>query len=308
MNTRTLINDNPIMAWKGRTFAQVTSIIKQNKLSSMTSSNSRGLIFNPLPLKLYRREIATNTSTSTTSNRRSSVRIDEFNRPGGSLVYNSSSAALPVGCVGIKNTLDINVPNDNSVLPGSLSSCNTTKNTLGPHAFSQSQNALRRVRSGGMVVSKFNAVSNKPVYYTDSKQYLTSRTKTFEQNKYNFFDTGNVAAEPGSAAAITNTYYANGTVVDCAKKAPVYYKPNNSKFAQDGGVSASSLLARLKYDTIQDVASKSTSVTSLGSAVANAMSYGVSTDLYTQKDKIGYPNACTPVINKYSGVVMLKNC
>ena len=305
MNKRTLINDNSILAWKGKTFAQVTSIIKKNKSSSMTSSGSKGLIFNALPLKLYRREIATNTNTTTTSNRRASMRIDEFNRPGGSLVYNNSSA---LGCVGIKNTLDINVPNDKSQLPGSLASCNTTQNTLGPHAFSQSQNALRRVRSSGMTVSKFNNVSNKPVYYSDSKQYLTSRTKTFEQNKYNFFNTGNATAEPGSAASTTNTYYANGTLVDCAKKAPVYYKPNNSKFAQDGGVSASSLLARLKYDTIQDVASKSSSVTSLGNAVANAMSYGVSNAPYTQKDKIGYPNACTPVFNPYSGVVTKKSC
>lgn len=308
MTVRTNINDIPVVAWKGKTFSQITSIITQNTPASMTSAQSKGLIFNPLPLKLYRREIAANINTSYSSNRRTSLKIDELDRPNGSLVYNSTSATLPTSCVGVNSTLDITIPNDKSQLPGSLANCNTTTNTMGEHAFTPTQNALRRVRSSGMTSAKFNSVTNKAVYYSDSRQYLTSRSKTADQNKYNYLRTGDAAAEPGTNAASSNTYYANGTLGGCATRAPVYYKPSNSKFAQDGGVSSSEVLLRLKYNTINSIAAKSASNANLGHAAANAMAYGVVNQPYTIKDKIGFPNTCSPVINPITGELRTKTC
>jgi hypothetical protein len=75
------------------------------------------------------------------------------------------------------------------------------------------------------------------------------------------------------------------------------YKPSNSRFAQEGGVESSALVARKKYETINTTAATYNSV--FGPQVANALSYGVSEQGYTLKSKMGYPYKRTPVISKY---------
>jgi hypothetical protein len=77
---------------------------------------------------------------------------------------------------------------------------------------------------------------------------------------------------------------------------PVYYKPNNTKFGVQGAVDSSARLAQLKYDTITNVGAKMR--VAYGPHTANALAYGVPENGYTIKDKIGYPNICTPVIKK----------
>jgi hypothetical protein len=81
----------------------------------------------------------------------------------------------------------------------------------------------------------------------------------------------------------------------------IYYKPSNSKFAQQGAVTSSSLITRLKYDTVNSVAYKSSGniynsdYTSVyGSNIGNALAYGVSENPYTMKNKIGFPNKSYP--------------
>ena len=159
MNTTRLINDVPIIAWKGKTFSQVTSIIKQNK-TNMLGVN----LFAANPTKLYRREIASNFS-NTGCNSRASVSIDEINRPNGSLIYPSSQSITS----GLANTIEIPIPNNSSDIPNKCSSCNTTTNTnttpyvnyTAPHAFTPVQNALKRVRSSGMIKRQFDISTNK---------------------------------------------------------------------------------------------------------------------------------------------------
>jgi len=77
---------------------------------------------------------------------------------------------------------------------------------------------------------------------------------------------------------------------------PIYYKPNNPQFAQQGGVTASSLIARQKYNAITN--STAIYYKAYGRSVANALAYGVSDAGYTMKDKIGYPLTKTPVFSK----------
>jgi len=78
----------------------------------------------------------------------------------------------------------------------------------------------------------------------------------------------------------------------------VYYKPNNYQYAQQGAVSASSLITRLKYNTITNNSYKYQAA--YGMAMANALAYGVPEGGYTIKDKIGYPIKKTPTFSKYS--------
>ena len=294
MNTHININDTKIISWKGKTFTQITSIIQQNNKSTGVN------LFSANPLKIYRREIASNYDNSHCSSRISNS-IDEFNRPGGSLVYINP----PNNQNGLVNTLDINLIKNKTDIPGNCSSCVNTTSTTGSYGFSPAQNALKRVRSSGMIKRQFDISTNKPSYYTNTNQYLTSRNKTQEQNQFNFLTKGDSTTTPGTAPALSNAYSANGTPNCNGNIRPtVYYKPNNSDFAQQGGVTSSSHITRIKYNSI----TRSSNIyrKALGLSVANALAYGVSESGYTIKDIIGYPNKKTPVFNKYS--VSQKTC
>jgi len=83
------------------------------------------------------------------------------------------------------------------------------------------------------------------------------------------------------------------------------YKPNNMRFAQQGGASSGSLVARLKYEAITNTAA--TFAAPLGRQVANAMAYGVSDNVYTIKTKMGYPGKRTPIISKSTGELSCAN-
>jgi hypothetical protein len=84
---------------------------------------------------------------------------------------------------------------------------------------------------------------------------------------------------------------------------PLYYKPSNSKFATQGGVDSGSRLARLKYDTI--TSSANSYRTAFGNQTANSLAYGVPNPGPTNnlKDKQGYPNTCSPVIDPRTGTL-----
>ena len=239
----------PIIAWKGKTFNQITSSIKKNPGTLNTTSKHN--LFLPPPLKIYRREIA-NTKTASTCSRRASQKIDEFNRPGGSII----NSTIPINANGLVNTIDNNLPNNTCEEPG------TCMAILSP-----AMNAKRRCRSAGMVHQKYD-MKNRAKYYTNTNQYLTSRNISYEKNQFQY-----PTADPDYC---------------------VTYNPSNKQFAQNGGVTASSLIARVKYNTIQDAAAKTTNP--LGIATANALAYGVPANGYTVKDKIGYPNPTYPSV------------
>ena len=86
--------------------------------------------------------------------------------------------------------------------------------------------------------------------------------------------------------------------------APVFYKPSNSVFATQGGVSASSIVTRLRYETITKAATNYT--TPLGKAVANALAYNVPAPGYSYKYAVGYSASCVPEIDKFSK--MMRSC
>jgi hypothetical protein len=456
MNTHININDNPVVSWKGKSFSQITSVIKKNANTKYMKASS-GTIFLPNPLKIYRREIASHWDASNCNSRVSSS-INEIDRPNGSLVYATSTTGSG-SRKGLVNTLDINLTTNNSERPGSCSSCKT----LG---FSDADNAKRRCRSSGNIKRSYNQTTNSPNYFTDSKQYLTNRNRTFQQNQYYYLRQGNPNATPGDSLSVANLYAANGTA-PCPKFylasdvsfqykwldnqnytvvirggnsyntedintylieamianghyyvlnnsytkvflmnisynnaygkielqttvsrkgdgtstfpnstysyinssnpatynvgvivqgsfaaqrwtdtttptspqfvfnntqfanmlgfnpntsypsaqtgnnanqnflspntpligpsfAPIYYKPNNPQFAQQGAVSSSALTSRIKYDSITN--SSAIYRNAYGLQVANALAYGVSENGYTIKDKIGYPNKKTPKV------------
>jgi hypothetical protein len=273
---------------------------------------------NPLPLKVYRQELC--TANITNCNPRISTKIDQLNRPNGYMTKQTSPDSKNKGLVNVLDQEDMNIPSNTTDIPGACI-CFTSTGVCQDVA----TNARRRVRSAGMIRKNSNqytsiggrggqikscicgAVSNNllqdtmtPInqYYTSTQQYLSSRTKNFEQNQYHNLKTGDSKSKPGTAQSLNNVYGSNNNVPYCpngaAQYVPVYYKPNNPQFAQQGGVTSSSRIARVKYDTITSNGALMTAA--FGPQTANALAYTGLDTTYTIKDKIGYPNIRSPAL------------
>jgi hypothetical protein len=135
-------------------------------------------------------------------------------------------------------------------------------------------------------------------YSTSSQEYLHTRNRTFQQNQFNYVVSGNRTAEPGTNLASNNVYRTQSEAAStCTSKTPVYYKPSNSKFAQQGAVNSGSYLLRKKFDTITDNTVMYRKA--YGNQVASAMGYGSAQGVYTYKDKIAFPVKKTPVFPSY---------
>jgi hypothetical protein len=268
----------PLISWKGKTLNQITSILQLNKNTNNNPTNVN--IYHAGPIKLYRREIATNPlNKQERGNPRTSIRIDELNRPNGYFISQTLPDCSNNGIISYIDQQDTGnttnlYENGGTLVCPTKSTTTTINNTY----LSQEFNAKRRVRSAGMIIRKYNPSCNGTTYSTSNAQYLASRSKTFEQNDYHFNTPGNPV---------------------------VVYKPNNSQYAQQGGVSSSEKISRLKYDTITTVGA--TYRSAYGSQVANELAYGVApTDAaYTLKSALGYPLKYTPKFD-YTGKMVGK--
>jgi len=184
------LNQQPYIRWKDQVFYQISSFIKENKNVSSTLGIHQ--LMKPMPLKLYRREIASSSpqlSYSGCSNRVSQS-IDLFNMPGSTIVSENLTCKN-----GLVNFID------NQVTECKSTNCNINMPDV---------DARRRVRSAGMIRKKYDPTKNNSSYCTDRNQYLVSRNLTFSQNQYHFIRQGNNAVKPGSALSSGNLYSPNG--------------------------------------------------------------------------------------------------
>lgn len=145
-----------------------------NKYNIGTSSSP----FAPHPVKGYRRERAG------ASGSRANVPMSSLDQPGSTIVNSTSTTCGSCGVV------HINSPNSN------CDACST---------YNPASNALRRVRSSGMNSKKF---------LSSTKQYLDSRSKSYERASHYYIREGDMAAIPGTPASINNVYTTN-TVTNC---------------------------------------------------------------------------------------------
>ena len=207
--------NKPVIQWKGKTFNQISSSIKYN-----TRSENKNY-FSAQPNKIYRAEVC---SKEPNCNYRTSIKIENINRPGGLSTTNSNK--------GLAVTLDIHTSNNTSLYPNNAIGCsnmdkddhpaqttNTSINNLDPAKI-----ALRRLRSSGMTQNKFNINSTKN-YFSDTKQYLNNRNRSFNSNQYFNIRKGNSSSIPGTQAAINNVYTPN-TTSSCQK----YYISSETSF------------------------------------------------------------------------------
>ena len=103
---------------------------------------------------------------------------------------------------------------------------------------------------------------------------------------------------PETFETTSDKYFTNGTISPKMKTRfqPVHYKPNNATFATQGGVTSSSFITKLRYNTITNSTTNYT--TPLGKADANALAYNVPPPGYSYKYNLGYSANCVPTIKR----------
>lgn len=191
-------------SWKGSVFYRVSSFLEKNENTQSASINQ---LMKPLPLNIYRKEIV--SQTPKICNARTSVKIEELDRPGSTIV--SENRPCSNGLVDVKV---------NNVTECVSTNCNINMPDV---------DARRRVRSAGMIRKKYEPSKNNDTYCTSSNQYLVSRNRTFTQNQYNYIRQGNSSAKPGSALSNGNLYSPNG--ISHCKQPYLSLQNNNNTFS-----------------------------------------------------------------------------
>jgi len=146
-----------------------------------------------------------------------------------------------------------------------------TKNSSKSHNDIHFINDCKGIDSKQCVTGSFDVrrsattVINKKFCW-NSKQYLQSRCKTYDQNQTlgshidgpNYLRSSCVTYTDLPSEDLKN----NGNsfisqIVTCnSSDTPIIYKPSNKSFKQQGGVSSGSRIAKLKYDTIRNSTNK----------------------------------------------------
>ena len=265
MSARLELEPIRYFSWKGKTLNQITSALQKNTYTISSGDNIN--IFKPTPVKQYRREIASHTVSG---NPRISASVEVIDRPNGYTITKSSINP----CTALVNTLDINIPNNKS-----QTGCDITCTSSAEiKSFSVAENAKRRCRSGGAAIKQYDITNRKKNYYTSNQQYLHDRNETYTQNLFKY------------------------TVSDSTNCPKPTVNPNNKRFFTQGGVSSSDYISRVRYEQITNAASETANA--YGQQTANALAYGVSDTVYTNKDIVGYNEILTPVINKNTGELL----
>jgi hypothetical protein len=83
---------------------------------------------------------------------------------------------------------------------------------------------------------------------------------------------------------------------------PLIYKPSNNAFGIQGSATASSVVARLRYNTITGATTQYT--TPFGQPMASALAYNIPAPGYSYKYSVGYSAGCIPTILKSQNSVM----
>ena len=151
--------------------------------------------------------------------------------------------------------------------------------------------------------SAINKDSSKPKYYQSNAEYMRARCRTYDQNSFQFGGDKKVSkcenlVQPGAFRPNCQGCSCNNNKNFCDRKVS-YYKPNNCKFAVQGGVSSGLRVARLKYDTVNTFANGFVNNPNFGPSVANAYAYSGRPDApFTLKNKIFNCNANAGLFRK----------
>ena len=266
----------PYVTWKGPSTGSAVPIWSRPLINNNTNTNT-GTSFAARPIKHWRKQLVPAANTGITRNASMGMPMD---RPG-STVYLGAT----VDCSNCLVNLTDLIP--------------TTKNTKFDNTKDSSGNCVACNPETNIIKSGITLLNKN--YYTDSKAYLQSRCQTYDQKLSTTPIPGNSYINPTTHQPIPPSDSPTGSQVyyteNCSKKCETInsvvrtiYKPNNQQYSQQGSVSSSSRLNRLKNNTITK--NGNSFKTAWGQQGANAGRYqGTSDSDYFLKTKI---QECVP--------------
>jgi len=249
-----------IIQWKevpsGNSAVPTWSRPLTNGANNAANNTTTGIInaFRARPIKHWRKQLQPASNSGQTG-----VGMP-MDRPGGS-VYLGTSINDCSSCT------------TSMRLPEYILTDNNINNTCATNCISK--NARKKTLN---YLWNGNVDSSNNIYYADRKAYLYSRCLTYDQKLSTIRVTGSTANDP--------TRQTLNCLEGCTttRAATTIYKPNNQQYSQQGAVSSSSRIVRLKYNTITDNGNSFTSA--YGAAGANAGRYqGTSDSPYFIKSK-----------------------
>ncbi len=238
--------------------------------NSNSSSNTNGNNFRARPLQQWRKQLSSSSMSKSTSNSSIGMPMD---RPSGTIPLTSSCNTYV--CSGAALLEEEIIKN-----PSACTSCEPIKlNTRGSDDHYTDNNAYMQSRC----ITYNQKLAYNPAPFVT---YLSSSGIPIEPSDSS---TGTQVRETNNCYGISNinssNYYTPLNSQSNSKCSTTIYKPNNSQFAQQGGVSSSSRLARLKYNTLNNN----------GSAYHSASgAIGVNTGLYQTEPSPSYYNKLKP--------------
>ena len=260
----------PYVTWKGPSTGSAIPTWSRPLINNNTNTNT-GTSFAARPIKHWRKQLVPAANTGISTNAGVGMPMD---RPGGSVYLGAT-----VDCSNCRvNLTDLIPTTKNNVF-------DTTKDTSGNCVACNPETNI--IKSGITLLNKN--------YYTDTKAYLQSRCQTYDQklsttpipgNSY-INSTTHQPIPPSDSPTGSQVYYTE----NCSKKCETInsvvrtiYKPNNQQYSQQGSVSSSSRLTRLKNNTITK--NGNSFKTAWGQQGANAGRYqGTSDSSYFLKTK-----------------------
>lgn len=220
-------------------------ILNQNS-ESISSTGLDGNAFLPRPIKHWRKQLTVDTSIGGTKSK-----LIKLSAPGSSIYLGGGVNSERECC-----------DNGGSSIISTIESKNNTCCESKPNV----------IKSATTILSK--------TYYTDSRAYLRSRCKLYDQKLSTrrvpgntYFDVSGNELYPNDSNTGPQNYLMKNCANTCSMdKQPItIYKPNNRNFATQGAVSSSARLVKLKYDTVNKNGASFNS--SYGQAAANAGRY-----------------------------------
>jgi len=260
----------PYVTWKGPSTGSAVPTWSRPLINDNSNTNT-GTSFAARPIKHWRKQLVPAENTGISKNAGVGMPMD---RPGGSVYLGATNdcSYCPVNLYELIPTTKDTIFDNTKDASGNCVACNPETNII---------------KSGITLLNKN--------YYSDTKAYLQSLCQTYDQKLSSIPIPGNSYINPTTHHPIPPSDSPTGSQVyyteNCSKKCATensfvrtVYKPNNQQYAQQGAVSSSSRLTRLKNNTITKNGNSFNSA--WGQQAANAGRYqGTSDGSYFLKTK-----------------------
>ena len=274
-----------MFSWKGKsTFAAVPGWSRP-----IDTSNVIGIPFKARPIKHWRKQLQPNNNTGN----RSAFTIP-FDKPGSYVYLENNCNCATDNSGGLSILTHIPQSKNINFYPESTEKVTGPNNSTICISCDPETNRIRSGLTEKLINSQDKNTAPTTKYNFSTKSYLQSRCKTYQQRLSGRKDPNITYIIPGTQTPVPPSNNNTGSQVRLSLYCPletcngnaikIINKPNNIQYYQQGAVSSSSRLDRLKLNTINKNGGSFQSA--WGAAAANAGKYrGSSNAPYFIKSK-----------------------